>query len=369
MPAGDDQAAPAGTAGAGSRVVAVRLRDWRCHRHWEAEPGPCRWVVLAGANGSGKTSILEAIYAAVRGRSFRTRVLAEAIRMGAEEAQVFLRGEGPVGHTLGLAVRRGGRELRLDQEPGTPVTAAATALPAEYVSGDAYRLVGGAPAARRRFLDWVLFHVEPGFYPVWRAWRRAHLQRNALLRRGAAADDLADWTPAVARHGERLSALRSALVSALNEALAEDGGEARLGPVRLAFKRGWGDMALAAALERSAARERRSGRAVVGPHCDDWRAEAGGLPAAGLSRGQAKLASLILYRAQARLLAAAGHPPLLLVDDLAADLDAPALAAATELLAGEGAQVWLSVLPRDAALALNGDAARFHVEPGKAGRV
>lgn len=356
-------------AGDGPRVAALRLHDWRCHRNWEAEPGPCQWVVLAGANGAGKTSVLEAIYATARGRSFRTADLTEVIRVGGEEAGVFLRSEAALGHVLGLGIHRGGRELRLDQESGASLAAVAEALPTEYVSGDAYRLVSGAPAGRRRFLDWVLFHVEPAFHSVWRAWHRAHVQRNALLRRAAPAAELAPWTPAMVRHGERLSTMREALVETLNAELAQWRAEPHLGPARLGFKRGWGGMPLGIAIERSAARERRTGRAVVGPQYDDWRLEAGGVAPAGLSRGQAKLVSLLLYRAQSRLLAAAGRPPLLLVDDLAADLDGPALKAASALLAGEGAQVWLSVLPRDAALPLEGEAARFHVEPGKVRRV
>lgn len=323
------------------------------------------WVVLAGDNGTGKTSILEAIYAAARGRSFRTPVLAEAIRNGAEEALAVIRSDGGGAHVLGLALRADGRELRLDQESGIALARAAQALPVEYIGGDAYRLLSGPPAARRRFLDWILFHVEPGFLAAWQAWHRAHRQRNVLLRCAAPEPELAHWRPAVVQQGERLSAMRAAAVAALNAVLGEEGGAPQLGAVRLEFRRGWGDVSLGAALERTAGRERRAGRAVVGPQYDDWRAQVAGSSPAALSRGQTKLASFLLYRAQTRLLADSGRRALLLVDDLPADLDARALAGACALLAEGAAQVWLSVLARDVALSLAGEAVRFHVEPGR----
>lgn len=350
------------------RLVNLRLQDWRCHGRLELEPSGQSWVVLAGDNGSGKTSILEGIYAAARGRSFRTPVLAHVIAAGGEEARAVLRSEGDVAHVLGVGVRRSGRELHLDGAAGVSLAEAAQALPAEYISGDAYQLVSGPPGARRRFLDWVLFHVEPPFFALWRAWHRAHRQRNALLRSGSPDRNLNHWLSAVAEPGERLSGLRAALVGRLNEILAEGAAIPRLGRVQLVFRTGWGDTTLAAALERTAARERQAGRAVVGPQYDDWSVEAGGLPPVRLSRGQAKLVTFLLYRAQTRLLCEAGHPPLLLVDDLAADLDPDAIRIATGLLGGEGAQIWVSVLAREASLALSGEAARFHVEPGRAVR-
>lgn len=353
----------------GPRLAELRLKDWRCHHHLEATPGDSYWVVLVGDNGAGKTSILEAIYATARGRSFRAAAISDVICSGHDEAQAVLCSENGSGHALGLAVRRSGRELHLDRVAGATLAQAATALPVEYVSGDAYQLVNGPPAVRRRFLDWVLFHVEPRFLAVWHAWRRAHRQRNAALRRGAPKAEVAHWVPAVAAYGEELGVMREALIVRLNGMLADGGSITELDPVRLAYQPGWRETSLAAAFSKTAGRERQAGRAVVGPQYDDWQLRAGDLSPAQLSRGQAKLVSFLLYRAQTRLLSGVGRTPLLLIDDLAADLDAGAIRAAMGLFTGERAQVWLSVLPRDRSLPLRGETAMFHVEPGVARRV
>lgn len=346
-----------------THLTEVHLENVRCHPVAELVAGGQDWVVLAGANGSGKTSVMEGIYLAARGRSFRSASSAEAIRRGADSARMLLRTRDEIRHVLGMELRARQRLVHLDGAPAE-LTAIAQAVPVEYVGGDTVRLVHGNPATRRRFMDWTLFHVEPCFLSVWRYWYRAHRQRNALLKARASARELAPWTDEVVTHGEVVTGLRAELISRLGNAFVDLVPPEASQGLSLRFQGGWREGSLREALRKSAGREQQAGRAVVGPQHDDWGLAGEGVEAAGLSRGQAKLASLALYRCQAALMREAERYPVLLVDDIAADLDPRALRSALSLWSGSGLQVWLTVLEEDGGVDLPGPAARFHVKPG-----
>lgn len=346
-----------------SRLIDISLENIRCLPALEIATDNCDWVVLAGANGSGKTSIMEAIYCAARGRSFRSTSLAEVIRAGETTARVLLHSKNSRNHVLGMELQARQRAVHLDGVVAN-LTAIAQAVPVEYLGGETVRLVQSTPATRRRFMDWTLFHVEPRFLSVWRYWYRAHRQRNALLKARATDAALAPWTEAVILYGEEISRLRSHLIKCLDSKWVELERPLFLRGQRVRFRRGWREASLREALQQSAGRETQMGRSVVGPQHDDWELEGGGLPASSLSRGQAKLASLMIYRCQAALMQIAERHSVLLVDDIAADLDLPALRATLALWVSAGLQIWLSVGEEDIGVELPGKTKRFHVKQG-----
>ena len=345
-----------------TRLCDIQLDNFRCHEHLRLETADADWVLLAGGNGSGKTSILEALYTATRGRSFRSTSLADVIHHGSTRAQALLKTSNPRKHLLGMEIQNRRRQARLDGAPAD-LTGIAHAIPVEYLGGDTIQLLHASPADRRRFMDWTLFHVEPGFLPAWRLWYRAHRQRNALLKTGASAAALAPWTEAAAEHGEHVTRFRSALIGALQSVLSTSGCYLIADP-KIHFRQGWRGSSLCEALRESAHRESLQGRSVVGPQHDDWILETGGQASNELSRGQAKLASLLLYRCQAVLMQKAERRPIYLMDDLAADLDPDALASALALWRDAAVQIWITMLAGDIDQPLPGVATRFHVEHG-----
>lgn len=285
------------------------------------------------------------------------------IRTGCREGSITLT-KGADQQRVSAVFRHDGKDLRLDGLNAPNLAEVAAALPVEYISGEAQLLVLGAPRDRRRFLDWALFHVEPCFLNVWRCWHRAHRQRNALLR-NASFGEMEFWTAAVAEWGEALTQLRSDFVKKIDDLLRENSWIFHhTKDITIQFRQGWGDGKLHESLWRSADRERQAKRAIVGPQYDDWEVKVAGQPARLLSRGQVKLAVFFLMRVRAESMRQAGRPPILLVDDFTADLDAQGVETAIRLLGGLGAQVWLSVLEEDKKSPLPRDADRFHVEPG-----
>ncbi len=313
---------------------SLRLREFRNFEalDWELPEGQ---VLLVGDNGAGKTSLLEAVYLAATTRSFRTHQLAACTRRGAEG---FF-----VGATVGAAPRReltlafaGGERTRALDGKGAPLGEHLAVLPTLSWTQADHELLAGAPALRRRFLDRGLVHRQPGTLEAIGRYERALAEKRALLARGGGP--LAPWNALLARYGARLAAARAGLTAELSAAVEAGRREAGLSlpPVELVYRPSApaaldGAEALEAALDGAAAEERRRGQALYGPHRDELEVRLGGAPARRLaSAGERKALGLLLLAALGELVAAAGRPPLLLVDDADAELDRGRLAQLVE---------------------------------------
>lgn len=332
--------------------------------------------VFHGANGSGKSSLLEALHLLLAGRSFRHHQTRPLIQDGVPACAVFgehVDGSGNVHHT-GVQKTRDGRTLaKRDGEALSSLAELADALPVVALHADSFELVTGGPAQRRQFLDWQLFHVEHGFMPVWRSAQRALSQRNSLIRHGKIDPaQLTTWTREYARHGEQIDRWRHAQVELLAEQMqpvldALYGAEAPA--IEIAYRRGWPEgVDLEQALSGDVERELRMGQTLFGPHRADLRLMANGRAAADvLSRGQTKLLVATLRLAQIRRLVASGRDCVLLVDDLGAELDRQHRHRFCRELAALGQQLFVTVIEPEELdpewLRLE-DARMFHVEHG-----
>ncbi|MDA8562624.1 DNA replication/repair protein RecF [Luminiphilus sp.] len=328
-------------------------------------------TALFGANGSGKTSFLEAIYLLGVGRSFRTHQSRPMIQHGAEYCRVVgrLREQGR-SLTMGIEkYRDGGAKARLQGEPVSSLSDLAQQLPLILVETDGLGLLTGPPEGRRRLLDGTLFHVEHGFLGAWRRYAQAIRQRNAGLRRGILDGDGA-WREELARTGEQLTAARAVIARQLGEKLREIAPQLSddLKGVELVFRPGWDRReTLAAALDKSAETDKVQGFTRVGPHRADIKLTRDGvLVSEVLSRGQMKLMFVAIKLAQGKLIEALSHrAPLYLIDDLPAELDRSHRAAVcTEL--GTERQVVLTAVDRESLEAAWGGypLELFHVEQG-----
>jgi len=325
-----------------------------------------------GLNGSGKTSVLEAISLLATGRSFRTFSAKSLIQHESDQClvQAHVQYSG-ARYNLGIQRHRSGAAvLRRDGVNVPSIADLASVLPTVLVDTASLELITGSPEGRRRYLDAVLFHVEQMFLESWRRYHRALRQRNAGLRRGTLAQDDV-WINELAKTGEALSATRVSAIAKLAvifSDLAPHLSDALSG-IELSFRPGWSvEYDLRAALERSAVSDRKQGFTHAGPHRADIKITVGGRPAAEvLSRGQLKLAVLALKLAQGRLLTEARElTPVFLVDDIAAELDEHHAKRVCGMLAGSKSQVLLTAVER-------GDLERlwpaepplmFHVEQG-----
>jgi DNA replication and repair protein RecF len=278
---------------------------------------------------------------------------------------VFGRTDQPNFPTVGLAYdRQTGLQARVGGREARSLAELSEAFPVQIVDPGIHRLVEEGPAYRRRWLDWGVFHVEPGFVNAWTEHARTLKQRNAALKRRA---DPSPWEPELVRHGTLLSMARARTMDLL-EPYWRQTLTALLGePVSLSYYQGWGqERTLAETLAAQRARDLERGSTGQGAHRFDVRLTIEGRGAREvLSRGQQKLLGAALALAMARLAGSGGRrPPTLLLDDPAAELDrAHTDALVSEIRTLRGQLVVTALHPEEARF---GDPDRaFHVERGR----
>lgn len=358
-------------------IERLRLHSFRCFAEVELQPQP-GFNLITGDNGSGKSSLLEALHLLAHGRSFRGRVRDGLIRH--DDPALSAYAEWRVGtetpHRAGLRHTGSDWEARLDGVAVDHLGELCEALAVVSFEPGSHALISGPSEGRRRYLDWGLFHVERSdrggdFLMQWRRHARALKQRNALLRLRRNDSQLEAWEHELALAGEALSSQREAHVSRLQPHLDAmiDALLPAAGGARLSLSPGWRrqELSLGDALLLARDRDLVQGHTSIGPHRADLHLELRNLPGRdGLSRGQAKLAALALLLAQAAYLASQdGHWPVLQLDDLASELDRHHQRRVLQALHASGAQVF--VTGTDAPLALQElqlPIARFHVEHG-----
>lgn len=352
------------------RLDSLEVRNLRILTELECTPG-ARLNVFVGANGSGKTSILEAVHVLGSGRSFRTHRLGELIQRGAAWLRVRgeLVGDDGARHPVGVEKGAEGLRIRVGGEAVRSASILARQLPLIVVTPESQRLLTDGAELRRQLVDWALFHVEPGYLAVLQRYRRALRQRNAALRDGADEEALGVWSRGLAEAGEALHGQRARFVEEILPLYAETLKELLPMPVDIEYRAGWDSaVALAEAVQAGVPTDRLRGFTGVGPHRADLRFRVGGAPAHQvLSRGEGKLFVVGLVLAQGRFLRdGAGRRALVLVDDLASELDADSRGRFFTQLEALGAQCFVTTVSRDLVRGADSEGLRvFHVERAK----
>ena len=359
------------------RIANIQIRNVRSLLQVAVDPDPCI-NLLIGANGSGKTSVLEAIHLLSLGRSFRTRKTRAVIQHEAETMTVFGKVEEEENGercTIGIEKSLRGARFRVDGEEVRSVSSLARRLPVMVIAPEGLKALLEGGEHRRRLLDWTLFHVEPRYLEALQRYGHVLRQRNAALRARAGAEterELDVWDEQLARHGERLHAMRrvhvesnlmaevtkEVIVSVLNEEVTWE------------YWSGW-DRAqrLLDALAESRPRDLHAGFTTTGPHRADivWRGMRG-LARESLSRGQGRLLVMAFEVAQVSyVMACRNVRPVLLVDDLSTELDIVSMQRFLSRIDSLGLQVFISsVLDAVVTLVRPTVSARvFHVEQGR----
>jgi len=306
--------------------------------------------LLLGPNGSGKTSIIEAIHILGYGRSFRGRIREGLIKNGADHLQIVVRWqnqqEGP--HQAGLQHSGNAWNARINGADVTNLGQFCQQFPVLTFEPGSHELITGVADMRRRFIDWALFHVEPNFFQQWRRFNRALKQRNALLKNQPTNQALDAWDTEFADSGEQITRFRKKYLESLGAPLKTliNTFLPEFTTLQLAFSTGWKDqqVSLLDALRLNRDRDIQTGFSNIGPHRADWQPS---LDAAlfkeHFSRGQAKLLALACVLAQAQhFVDEKGFWPILCFDDLASELDQQHFSYVLSFLAETTAQIWIS---------------------------
>ena len=307
--------------------------------------------LVHGANGSGKTSVLEAIHLLSVGRSFRTHQARYVITEGQAEATSFAQLVDEAGTQIGgLGVSRSSQGDLRARFNGQDIDTAGLAalLPVQVIDADSFNLLDGSPSIRRQFIDWGGFHHSSRFISTWRGFQRALKQRNSLLKYGRIERSLLEvWNREFLSYSEELTKLRQAYVEVLVPQFemilnALVGEELK---VELRYSRGWdSEKNLETLLHEGLERDQRQGFTGYGPQRADLRFRVNGRSAAEhLSRGQKKLTVSALKLAQGEVYSkTSGRRCIYLIDDLPAELDARHLGKFCAYLKASGSQCFIT---------------------------
>ena len=357
------------------RFEQLRIRGLRCLSDISIALDPAI-NLFVGANGAGKTSVLEAAFLLSHARSFRSGAREALLQRGTPQLSVFAELRHADERTCRLGLGRDGVrwEAKVDGESVTIGQLVHECAVVCFEPGS-HALIAGAAEERRRYLDWGVFHVEHDFLSSWRRYQRALKQRNSLLRSTTvSADELfAPWEAELAQCAHQIDRQRRVYLDLLRPKLLASiaGLLPELGQLDLRYRRGWSeDQDLAQQLREQRGRDLARGHTTLGAHRADWSIAFEQAPLREhLSRGQEKLTALACMLAQAELYAEhRGEWPVVCLDDLASELDQAHQAAVVTQLTTANAQVLLTGTEIPQALQTLPSRV-FHVEQGKLTRL
>jgi DNA replication and repair protein RecF len=332
-------------------VTAIEAKPLRSLERVRVELAP-GIVSVIGPNGTGKTNLVEALYFALTGRSFRTTDRRDLIPFGGRlaRAEATIRDEDGIEHTLMAAISRTeGRRHLLDGNPADPATLARSRPPVAVFAPDRLTLVKGPPAERRAHLDGFVAARWPARAELRKRYGQAVAQRNALLARLGAGhgspDDLRIWDAGMAAAAAPLIDARAAATAELAGPFAAAAAELDLDAAALEYapRAEGSEEEIRAGLEERRDQDVRLGRSSWGPHLDELKLSAGGkaLRKYG-SQGQQRTALLaLLFAERQALLEARRVTPLLLLDDVMSELD-PGRRERLVVRLGDGGQVLIT---------------------------
>jgi DNA replication and repair protein RecF len=311
------------------------LNDFRSYAAVDVEFADGLTVVL-GANGEGKTNLLEAIGYLATLESFRGAPSEAMIRDGASQAVVRADGvrEGRELLIEAELVAGGRNRVQVNRQRLQRSRDLLGALRVSVFSPDDLALVKGGPAERRRFLDETLVGLHPRFDELRSEVERILRQRNALLKQAiggnrfdeSAAFTLDVWDAKLAESGEALASARADLAQRMGPLIEDAYGSLTVGrtvDVAVRYEAAWAKTGLTAALAAARRDDLRRGITTVGPHRDEVRVAIAGLPArTHASQGEQRSLALALRLAAHHVVTSDdGTAPVLLLDDVFSELD------------------------------------------------
>lgn len=298
-----------------------------------------RLNLIIGPNGSGKSSFLESLSVLAHGRSFRTHKYRNLIKDNEKDFILFsnLVDEQNDVVPIGIQRSRGGDfKIKVNEKNINSSAELAEKLPLILIDSNSFKLLEGGPKERRRYFDWLVFHVKHEFADLWKQVSRCIKQRNSLLRRDKIDySEIEPWDVEISRMSEQIETLRLECFALLKgvftdvlDNLKADKSATEIiesKNISLEYSSGWkdGDISFRDQLKANYQKDLQYGYTVLGPHKADIKIKSGRHIAAEiLSRGQQKLLISAMFISEARVFRdQTKRNPIFAIDDLPSELD------------------------------------------------
>ena len=310
-------------------------------------------LLIIGPNGSGKTSILEAINLLVSRKSIRTRDLKECIKEGSEGFSLGLEIKNEDEVLTIKAAKQANKRVSIKTKPGN-ITANKSNLPIiQFIQAKDLRMIEGETELRRDFFNKTMFHVEHSSKIDFKNYKKALNQRNISLKRKISERELKAWNELLVETGSILAEKqKSFFENVFKKSMEEkrkngDAKEAFLNSIKVAFNRGWPEgLSFSKALMESGEKDRALGYTSVGPHRLDFKYSINNkLAKSFLSRGQQKLLIILsFFRLNDILVAKNTAGVVYLIDDVTSELDQDNLAIVLEQAVELKAQLLITAI-------------------------
>ena len=277
---------------------------------------------ITGNNGSGKTSFLEAIYLLASGHSFRTREISALISHNQEKLVVFANTINEQYVSIQKSIKLP-TIARINGQPCLTSSELAFFLPCQVIYQDIFQFIDAGPVVRRGLLDWGLFHVEHSYHSIWKDYRRALKQRNALLKQRVPNTQLLPWNKMLSSLATMLDELRRGYFLKLEQAFTEILPKLIEVECSLHYYKGWDkrneNKDLETLLNVNYEMDLARTHTHYGAHQADLSVTSSDFKVKNfLSRGQQKMILFALKFAQSTLLK---EPCIYLIDDFTSELD------------------------------------------------
>lgn len=352
-------------------LTQLDIRQVRNINDVKIKPGKrCNYIF--GDNASGKTSVLEAIYLLSVARSFRTTHIKHVISYEQPSLQVFARiqqNNSDDQSALGLERSLKKTRIRINGSDVKQVSELSSLLPVQIINPDVHKLLEQGPKYRRQFIDWGVFHVEHSFLQAWQQYYRVLKQRNAALRRKQNKQVIVLWDEQLILFAKAITLAREnyllKFIPIFNKYVEKLMGLS----VEIRYQRGWNsEFSFTDTLNNSFEKDNLKGFTSSGPHRADLEILHNGvLVQNSFSRGQQKLLVCAMRLAQINhLKKEKNQQSVLLVDDLAAELDIKHRQNLIDLLIDTEAQLFLTATEQNSfVLPAEIESKMFHVEHGE----
>lgn len=350
-------------------LTQLDIRQVRNLNDAKIEPGKkCNYIF--GSNASGKTSLLEAIYLLSIARSFRTTHIKHVISHENPHLQIFARIQNKNDESIAVGLERSVNKtrIRINGADVKQVSELSSLLPVQIINPDVHKLLEQGPKYRRQFIDWGVFHVEHNFLQAWQLYYRVLKQRNAALRKNADKKSITLWDDQLIQHAKTITLSRENYLLGFMPIFSNYVEKLMGLSIDIKYQRGWNsEISFTESLALSFEKDSYKGFTTLGPHRSDLEISYNGILVQNcFSRGQQKLLVCAMRLAQITYLKQeTNQQSILLVDDLAAELDIDHRQNLIELLIDTKAQLFVTATEKNSfVLPPEIESKMFHVEHG-----